>query len=618
MNTPKFALLVVLVGLVAGVKLVEVTQGASIRWRPVALPLLALLIPLTTSWLANEHRSWTLLGEYSRLQGFFPYLLFGSLALLVADAFRDDIGLLTRFLAGLGGVVGLLAILQVLGWDPIREYTFSPIGGAVTTVGNPNFTGGLLAILLPISMAVANEQRQGIWIAATLGTAGGVVASNSQGAWVAALVAILLMARFLKDSPVIRNLFSVSAVGVVVVALLAGAAPLVSDMAKDLSPNTAELRGLWWQAALKMGMASPVWGHGPNAFGYMGVQFRSLEEAERTGFEFPDDPHSLPLSLFANAGILGLIGFLVLAAWTITRLRDSGADILQASVAVAGVAYIAQSLVSIDELSLRVVAWASIGAMAVSSIHPSAEEAPRKKARRKRRAQASPIQRPALALIALAAPIAAGAFAVLFVRADAAMADARALLGRAAFDDAIVEHDRSLSPRNEIEYRHQFGFGLAQQVVRRQQSQYIPRIEEALAVFPSFPDLPAIRDAGRAFLALGSLDASHQQTAADLYESAIEIDDKNVELTSEALVAFTYAMRFSLAIDTFEELSQSEGLTAAGMAAVAISYWEEDQPDAARESLERASALDPSDPIVKRASEVISEDSREGASQDQG
>ncbi len=612
-NTPKFALIIVVLSLVAAIRIAEISQGAPAGTLKLALiPAGAFVVPLLISWLLSDFKGWTWLGEYGRWQGLFPYLLFALWGIFIADAFEGHLSKLVWAFAVVGGAVGLLATLQALGLDPIPGYTRSAVPGSIATLGNPNFTGGFLAILLPASLGLwfAEPERRLLLSAILIVTAVGVVVTLSQGGWVAALVgvSIILGSIFGPTWTKARTLSVVIAVGAVLFAVALAAAPLVFDSLKEYSPQSVRLRGMWWAAAVDMGADSPVWGNGPNAFGYEGVQHRLQEEAELDPFGFPDDPHSVLFAMFANAGILGAGGFLLSAAWALKKARTMDQDdILKFAIAASVAAYFAQSLLSIDELSLRLVFWSAIGGLAVSASTSAVKKkrSTKQKTKTARSRSASPqrLQNPIVLGAALLVPIAAFWYTSRFVAADRAIALAFGELRRDEISEAAEEFERALSLRDDYEYRHIYGFRIGP--VGGRDSRYFEAMERAMSFVPEFPDLPAIRDKARLYAAGAEREITgFLDKAADLYEVALDIDPYNRILREEGLEVLLMAERDSYVVDYVHGLPEDSKEQYA-WAALALAAGREGETELALDALDIAVALNFQLDWVIQAQEVL-------------
>lgn len=613
-NTPKLALLFCAVALVLGLRLAELLLGRGIDKgaRAALFPAAALFLPLALSWIFTEYKFWSLLGEYARFQGLLPYALMAVLALAVAESFRGQLeGLLWPMVAS-AGLVGLLAVSQALDLDPIRSYTLSPLDAPVSTLGNPNFVGGFLAIILPLTggLLLARPDKRGLLSGVAAAQVLGIIVTGSQGALAAAGVGMALFLGFTVTRwRWARRAGTVLAGFVVTVVVLSAAAPLFFDSLADTVPQSVRLRGLWWQAGAEMALDSPLFGRGPNLFGVEGVQHRPVEEALLSGFSFPDDPHSVPINMFANAGILGLAGFAALAYWCFKQ-RSLESPIGVALTAAAA-AYLAQSLVSIDEVTLRMSFWAVIGGLAV--LGSAAINAPTKKSQRKAGGTrtvpvASGAWRPWTALAA-ASTVSLGALALggLFIAADRAVAEGKRLFSLGDPVEAANRFERALSLRDETEYRHQFGFAYARYIDAMGESanRYKEEMDAAFSYVPAFPDLPAIRDHALVLAGLFPGDQAALGQAADLYVAALEIDPVNQALRLEALPVLSDQERSEDVIRVLQDVEQDGSLDVTSRGHLALAYARSGETEIARDMITEVQQRDPGDPNVPIVQELL-------------
>jgi O-antigen ligase len=375
---PKMALLLLGVSAAGGLKVVTWGLGGrALRWRPLALPIAAIMVPLTISWLASPYKQWALWGMHLRYQGLIPYALFALYGLLMADAFSGRVRALAWALAGAGAVAGLYALIQGFHLDPF--FPTSPsrsIAAAAMTVGNPNFAGGFQAMVLPVCLGLFfSERGRQREAAAALSILSGIglLFSFSQGAWLAFAVAIwtscalLLFARRRSLALLCAGI----AVALAAVGPLAVASTLVSDAATDRLGQTIEIRGQGWRAALGAVKENPLVGKGPNTLALEAARHIPMENASLIdNDQLLDDPHAIPISFLGSSGIFGALGWVIaIVLILLMAVRTSaGRSPLVIGIAAGLSAYAAQALVSIDDPTVRLTLWALAGGAAASGL----------------------------------------------------------------------------------------------------------------------------------------------------------------------------------------------------------------------------------------------------------
>jgi O-antigen ligase len=619
-NVPKFTLLCVIVAAVAGTRILESLQGAdNDGLRSLAIPALAVGGPLVIAWLFTAYKGWTLLGDYTRYQGLVPYLVVIAAGVLIADAFRGRAHQAAAALVV--GAVGTAAygLIQVAGLDPYEWASETGAGEfASSTIGNPNFTGSFIAIALPVGLVLWRSQRGptahvvvGVALAVL---AAGLLATQSQGPLAAAIAGLavtggLLLSNRYRWSPVLGLLAAAAIAALVVGQVLFG----MLRPNHALVPNSVQLRSEAWEGAADMALDNPIFGRGPNVYAVEGPHHRTIEDAVRLGFSYPDDPHSVPLSFVTAAGILGLAGFVAVFAWVfLTGRRHWKGNEYAVGFVGATVAYLVQALVSIDELSLRFALWVCLAGL-VASLSPAPQAvqaaAPRRGRRRRRRAE--PMRAPALALIPLILVAAALWWAGRFFLADvhASRGFVRANQGR--LEEARREFDAAVSYRNDQSYMRMYANEVGTLALQAKDVDALHDAIEHLSYLEDFPNPAEIADYGRLLHFGTRIDPELSSQAAEAYERAGELDPLNPLIAVYTTDLFVELDREREALDLLERflplmdrpLPREVRTYDDFWGAVALARVNLDDPEGARAAAERALEVNPEE---ERALTVLS------------
>ncbi len=571
-NVPKVALLITVVVLTAALRGAEWLQGLGPSplmraWRPAA----ALAAPLLLSWIFSSQKSWALFGLFGRFQGLIPYLLVLLLALLAAEAFEGKPEWAAWGVAAAATFVGGYALLQVVEADPFTWDAFGAPTKAISSLGNPNFTGGFLGMALPLfaGLAVFPHPRRKLARQLAVVAVAGWVMARSQGGYAGGVAGLAVTGGLLLSKrwgwTRILGLLAAGSIAAIVVAVgFIGAA----KPGLPFIPSTVELRGEWWTSAIEMGLDSPLVGRGPNMYGLEGVGYRTVDDARQLGFDFTDDPHSVPFTLFANTGLLGLAGFVFIAWWVVTRIsRVAANDVVSAALGGALVAYLIQALVSIDEISLRVTFWALLGAFVASlaTTHPSVK--PKKGQRelresKKKRVQARPLRAipgvVALGLVGITALVGAGMFLA---------ADGKAGAGRSSYQVQDAQGGAgafrsALSLRNERYYSYLWGLDAADAAIDEEGGTF-EVATEAFSYLDEFPDVRGLVGYGRFLHQWAETHGSEfDLQAVEVYERALAIDDRNPAIRGELGEVLLALDEFERAIDVLEPGAEVAGNSA--------------------------------------------------------
>lgn len=617
-NVPKLALLFALTAAALAVRIVEFSQGASFDGlRRTWVPAAAIAAPLLLGWAFSAYRGWSIFGYYGRFQGLLPYLVVVLFGVLVADAFDGQVRSLAWAFAIAGAVVGGYGLVQRVGIDPFK-WSFE--GGS--TIGNPNFVGGYLGMALPISLALWFAERKPalkrrlVWMGLVI--LAGLASSISQGGWAAGAAgsAVVLGTLYATRRPIARiggYLVAAGAIVIVIVSVLFA----IAQPNTTLLPYTVAARGQWWVSSVQMAADSPLVGFGPNGFGAESFNYRTQEDGLDFGFDFANDPHSVALSFLVAGGILGLIGFGVAMAWALRRGLEVAAtgDPLGAALLGAVVAYIVQSFVSVDELSLRVGLWTVLGALGVAQLSHETRTSRKKLTANKRRdtyrkraSAPQPLRAWPIVGVATVAAVAVATWSVLFVRADMRVKRGVKLLNTGRAADGQMELERALEFRDDYEYRRGYvtALGNAAVIAGEAGAPLLDRAEEIAAYLRDFPNATAMTETGNALLTSQEFDDSLNSRALDWFELAMATDAYNPLIRVQAADALLQLDERERALTLLEPQTELVGGTHAPVwGALALVYLELGKETEAKEAMEQAFLIDPSDARALQAQEII-------------
>lgn len=626
-NVPKLAFLTAGVAVVLAIRIIELLQGASrAGLTRLLVPAAAIVLPLLVSWALSPYRYWSLFGYYGRFQGLVPYLLVITLGVLLADAFAEDLRHLAWALTIAGGVAGAYAVLQFAGLDP---FTWTQqFGGEATrtsTLGNPNFTGGFLAMVLPIAVALwrsedPNAKRA---LQASVLVAAGLVLSFSQGPYAAAVAGGIVFAGLLISGNVswARLVALVCVIGMATL-MLGAVGYAMTNANADIVPATTAQRALWWRGALSMVAEHPLVGRGPNTYAVDGNRYRPADDAAVHGLDYSDDTHSVPLSFATGAGALGVLGYLIVMGWIVYKARTvNGGHLLQVGFVAALAAYFIQSLVSIDEIALRTTFWAILGGLAASLAAPAVTNtdtrrkrtSPKAKSRKSatktiRRTPSEPPRRlPVVAVVVLVALFAVW-WSGAFVLSDARVRWATASFRAGEPEEGRADFERAIEFRGDYRYRHLNGFFAGQAALTREErgSEWLREARDAFGFLETTPIVPALVDYARILLEYSEFDPSLRQEAADAYLRVTRYDPYNAALLAEAASALLEARQPEALVELLEDrLTELEDRSPILWAYLAAAYERTGEDAAAEEALERAVAAGVSDPIVDEVREGL-------------
>lgn len=345
------------------------------------------LATLLLAFIATDNKFVGFFGLYGRKTGLLAYLSFLIFFLAATFLIRlDQIAKLERTVVFLGSVLGIYGFFQHYKIDFVKwNYIYNSVLG---TLGNPDFAGAMMAILLVLNFGIAIQKTHQIWFRAVaafnvlLLTVVIVFSQVRQGLLAAGVgttfIALVWIYQRNKRAALALTAISVLS-GLVVIAGLLKIGPLTRFFYKV----SVTYRGDYWRAAVRMFIHHPFFGVGLDRYGAYFRQYRDATQSLRRGpLIVADAAHDVPLQLLATGGIFVLIAFLLLTFFTISRgvvaLRNTqgSKQILVAVIFGAWITYQAQSLISIDNIGIAIWGYILGGALVGLSIAPTTGVAP--------------------------------------------------------------------------------------------------------------------------------------------------------------------------------------------------------------------------------------------------
>ena len=330
---------------------------------------------LVLAWLFTDNKFVGFFGQYGRKTGLLEY--FSFLIFFVAAGYLirlKSTKVLENAIVFMGSTLGIYGFFQHYKIDFIKwNYLYNSVLG---TMGNPDFAGAIMAILLVLNFGVAIAENHKTWLRAVAGfnvllLAIVIVFSQVRQGLLAAALGLAFIAlvwiyqRNKKASQILAGLSILAGIGVIAGMLNVG--PLTRFFYKI----SVTYRGDYWRAALHMFIHHPLFGVGLDRYGAYFRQYRDLTQSLRRGPQtVADAAHDVPLQLAATGGILVLLAFVALTGFTLWRgivalRRTQGStQILVAVIFGSWLTYQAQSLISIDNIGIAI--WGYILGVVVS------------------------------------------------------------------------------------------------------------------------------------------------------------------------------------------------------------------------------------------------------------
>jgi O-antigen ligase len=397
---PKLALLYVLVPLALAGPIITLILGGtavprSVRWPDAAALAFAALALI--AWAASAAPGHNLQGEPLQYQGLLPLLLYVAAYGLARVAVTDRPGLARLFGAVTlaGGLVGVYAILQQLGLDPIWHALDK--GRVFSTLGQADDLAAYLVLALPAAVALVVTGARTIRALAAIALLlmlAALLLTLSRGGYLGlgaeVLIGVVLLAGSGKMRP--RRPFAwrrvghaVLAVGIVLLALLAlpptrQAAERVAQRALstgNLQEASIKDRLDLWAVGLRITVDHPLLGTGPDSYALVFPAYRDATlPPARAAFlaRFrPESPHDVYLVLSAGLGLPALACYLALIAGALVaaahalRTREWKTQVFGVALVAAIVGHVLTDGFMTAELASSWLFWVLLGAAVASS-----------------------------------------------------------------------------------------------------------------------------------------------------------------------------------------------------------------------------------------------------------
>lgn len=516
----------------------------------------ALLTVFIAAAVAAPSTTTAFVGTYGRNSGLIAYaaalVLFfvGRVVWSVATAHILALALLAA-----GAFTATYGLLQYVGVDAINwSNPFNPI---IAALGNPDFASAYLGICTPVAAWGATWRRWGTpmrCVSAAVGLlclTAALLSHAVQGPVAAGAGLVVFGSAMMLErggAGARRGLGLVGAAALTGFVVLAAGAVKLGPAAPIFRRSSFRARQYYWDAAIEMMNRRPVLGIGLDHYG---AYWRATRSDAATTFlggdSYSDAAHSVPLQMLAQGGVLlGLVYLAFLGTIGVVLVRgllrlDGPARLLLGAIGGAWAAYVVSSAVSIDQIPLLTVEFATAGAIAgLAGSAPQVRRLPGASmpaaAKGRQRRQSVPRHRPwdavdggAIAAVALVAMYASW-LAFVPLRASAAVRTGDVALASGNGNAALAAYQRA----NELlpgvgPYWEKTG----------SLYELVKKPDLALAAYlrgtqhDAF-DLALLQNAGRLELAAG-----HPDRAAGLLEQAARMAPSDPQVTSAAADALT-------------------------------------------------------------------------------
>jgi O-antigen ligase len=356
--------LVSMIIIVINFRIVLLKENRTVLILSISLLLWAVLASINSHMGIAE----VLFGVTGRNTGLLTYLALLFLMLLAVIMKKNNSNLnliLTLLYCGL--ISAIYSLIQFLGIDPFNWINpYSPVFGFF---GNPNFQASFMGISATAALAYCLQKSKWnllrtIWLAYIPISLFVVYASKSQQGYLvfaagASVVIYIWIKSFSKLSRFIPIYLFISFIGFVSVLMdILQKSPWQSVLYKP----SVTFRGDFWRTGWNMTQDNPVFGVGLDGYRDSYRLYRDQIAAERNPTAMVDSAHNVFLDFSSGGGFpllsiyCGLILLVLISIFKVIR-REKEFNFVFAGAAGAWVAYLAQSVISINQIGLAIWGW---------------------------------------------------------------------------------------------------------------------------------------------------------------------------------------------------------------------------------------------------------------------
>jgi O-antigen ligase len=373
-NIPRFSVLIIL-GLISALTLVNRNfLEKDKNYKAIFLiSFILVLWILITSIFNNINLSETFYGVAGRQTGtlaYFSFVIFMLVNVISSGGKLNSSLLVTLIVAGyINGIYGLFQSLNADPFDWINPY--SPVFGLF---GNPNFHASFMGMTATAAFSLLLKQHDqtkfrliyGFFIPLALLN---IYQSKSQQGFLVMLVGIsIILFLWLRDGNYKRITF------IYIVIWLIGAIAVILDILQKtpwksiLYEESVSYRGDFWRAGWQMTLDNPIFGVGLDGYRDNFRFYRDQVAADRNPNAMVDSAHNVFIDISSGGGfplLIIYITILLLALISAVKVikRSNTFDPIFAGIFGSWIAYLAQSLISINQIALAVWGWALTGAI---------------------------------------------------------------------------------------------------------------------------------------------------------------------------------------------------------------------------------------------------------------
>ncbi len=340
--------------------------------------LVLFIISLTVATLLALDVRVAMLGNPRRVEGLATLLTYVILFMMA----RNMVPLKQKHvnvLLALSLIIVLYGVLQTFGIDPFpRDFIRTNWTRAFSTIGNPNFLGSFIVLLLPFTFDLYMRKQNKFGLLAYAILLYGLLATMTRGTWIGAFFAVLIYLGILWYQKQLYGsrflVFIVVSIMVLLVygfvsgdAFIARLLSLQTDLSKLIENEAIEEVGssrmFIWMRGMQLFYKRPWFGYGPENVGLAFIKYFRSDLINKYGMLIvPDKAHNEYLHYALTGGIFTLLtylGFIVLIIKKNMQIMFKHPLALPLFIAIVG--YLIQAFFNISVVSVAYIFWIFLG-----------------------------------------------------------------------------------------------------------------------------------------------------------------------------------------------------------------------------------------------------------------
>ena len=318
-------------------------------------------------------KSIALLGDTGRNLGFLNYLFLTLVALYTSLRMSlENLKMVYRTAFFLASTLTIYGFFQHFNIDFINwNNPFNPI---VLMTGNPDFSAsllGLLVVICVVGLFVDFSKTVKLGLVALISSAILIIYwTKARQGLVATAAGVGFIALVLVWQRSKRGAFALLCMEIVGAIFSILGTLQIGPLTKYFYKASINDRGYDWRAALSMFKHHPFFGVGLDRYAAYFLQERSPKYPLIYGYtQSVNNSHNVFLQFFATAGLfagltyLALIIFVGCRAFVALRRSSGHEQLLLSGVTAGWIVFVAQSVISVDSLSISIWGWVLGGAI---------------------------------------------------------------------------------------------------------------------------------------------------------------------------------------------------------------------------------------------------------------